>query len=538
MRKFLAPIALLALFCACEKKGPVKPDEPEDTGKYITATVNLPNSEVKTAWQEGDQFYAIQKTGTDSTVVTFKIATGAGTTSATFKAETEATEETVWTAVLGNYASLEGKDIICSFKGQKGTLEDVANFNYVKASGTGVTPTFDFNNGKKLSYVLKVKVPAGIKCVEYTPNAFWIVTAPKDSLQYFTPTDEKNADAEKNDEYAFAAFEAANTSTITLDNSTAKGDVVYIAVPPLNYSYNAGGAHISKIQWQNLDNGVIVTLMNDTSKDANASCGFVVDADVSAKGGAVETYDFSDKTLLPRPKPSDAIHSQTIGKEYTTGGRTWKYNADTYWAPFNLGGAKESDFGNYYAWGEVEPKTEYTEASALHRHSTDEANFYLDILSMKERPYANVGETETPAQYTIRGSRYDAARVQWGVAWRMASSYEVWAMDVDDFKKEATSISGTNGVKVTFKDGYIFLPITNIMEGTATRHYPNKSVDWATFWTGEQMNRVPGSDNNYQPWMFGHQSNIDWWNNKNYVRFWWGLPIRAVLASSKIEPAS
>ena len=278
--------------------------------------------------------------------------------------------------------------------------------------------------------------------------------------------------------------------------------------------------------------------MNDTSKDANASCGFVVDADVSAKGGAVETYDFSDKTLLPRPKPSDAIHSQTIGKEYTTGGRTWKYNADTYWAPFNLGGAKESDFGNYYAWGEVEPKTEYTEASALHRHSTDEANFYLDILSMKERPYANVGETETPAQYTIRGSRYDAARVQWGVAWRMASSYEVWAMDVDDFKKEATSISGTNGVKVTFKDGYIFLPITNIMEGTATRHYPNKSVDWATFWTGEQMNRVPGSDNNYQPWMFGHQSNIDWWNNKNYVRFWWGLPIRAVLASSKIEPAS
>ena len=26
------------------------------------------------------------------------------------------------------------------------------------------------------------------------------------------------------------------------------------------------------------------------------------------------------------------------------------------WAPFNVGGTKPTDFGNYYAWGEIEPK--------------------------------------------------------------------------------------------------------------------------------------------------------------------------------------
>ena len=30
------------------------------------------------------------------------------------------------------------------------------------------------------------------------------------------------------------------------------------------------------------------------------------------------------------------------------------------WAPYNVGASKPTEYGNYYAWGEIEPKTDYS----------------------------------------------------------------------------------------------------------------------------------------------------------------------------------
>ena len=182
MKKILTSIAVLAVFCACEKEKDFQNEAAtQSEGKQIiTATVNCPTkvaysentpgggSGISSVWEDGDQFYAIQD---GSTIVTFTLASGAGSTSATFTAEAEGvTATTEWIAVLGKHATAHSTEspveIHCAFKEQNGTLAGLNKYNYVKATSTGLTPSFDFSNGEKLSYIMRIKLPAGIKCIE------------------------------------------------------------------------------------------------------------------------------------------------------------------------------------------------------------------------------------------------------------------------------------------------------------------------------------------------------------------------------------
>lgn len=44
----------------------------------------------------------------------------------------------------------------------------------------------------------------------------------------------------------------------------------------------------------------------------------------------------------------------------TPGGKMVDMGLSVKWAAWNIGGTKPSDYGNFYAYGEIEPKTEYT----------------------------------------------------------------------------------------------------------------------------------------------------------------------------------
>ncbi len=72
---------------------------------------------------------------------------------------------------------MHGTEIHCSFTDQGGFLSSLNNYNYVVADGEGLEPSFDFENGTKLSYIMRIKLPAGIKCIEYTCPAYYKVTA-------------------------------------------------------------------------------------------------------------------------------------------------------------------------------------------------------------------------------------------------------------------------------------------------------------------------------------------------------------------------
>ena len=559
MKKILTSIALVAALCACNKEKELAPAESQapDTGKQIiTATVNVASkvaySEntpgggggISSVWEEGDTFYAIQD---GERVVTFTLSDGAGNSTAEFTAETEgATASTSWVAVLGKKATVvNDSEIHCSFKGQNGSISNLDKFNYVKAEGTGLEPVFDFENGEKLSYIMRVKLPAGIKCIEYTPSAYWKVTASETKDQYYTPSWYNVNDSM--DAYAFAAFQPENTSVITLSSASSSGQIIYISVPAINYSYTAPGIGYSKTSCGNIRSGVIVTIMNNNSDNADASNGSVLNSDLRTKGGQIGTFDMSGMQLMTRPKPSDAVTLTALN--YTSKFSNTPQKAEnrlvTKWSPINLGATEPYEQGGLYSFGEINPR----ESFVLSEHTNyGHASGFYDVITAGD----NLGGGIT---YTMAGTKYDAARVKWGVAWRMPHALELEALGQKSTRSDET-LSGVTCLKLELDGGsYIYLPLQTGTFYTNLGYSDNgpwKAKVWAqsnacTFLRGAdqyQRGSNTGTENTDKAWFFSFLSKAsetannasgsqgDYWQG-NYNHRYYGMPIRPVLASSE-----
>ena len=442
---------------------------------------------------------------------------------------------------------VHGTEIHCAFKEQNGTIAGLSKYNYVLATGTGLTPSFDFENGEKLSYIMRIKLPAGIKCIEYTPCAYWKISDTETKDQYYTPDWYRVNDSM--DIYAFAAFQPENTSVITLSSASTSGQIIYIAVPAINYSYTASGIAYSTTPYGNLRSGVIVTIMNDNSDNADASNGSVLNSDLRTKGGQIGTFDMSGMTLMRRPKPSEAVTltSANYTGKYTNVNQKAEDHLATKWSPINLGADNPQDQGGLYSFGEINPRTVFTPLNnSTHSHYNHKSSFF-DVIGAGD----NLGGS---VSYTIAGSKYDAARVKWGVAWRMPHALECGALGANSTRSDAT-ISGVTCLKLDLDSGSIYLPLQT---GTYYTNlgYPDggpwKANTWAlgnavTFLRcADQPERGTnsGAGNTDKAWFFSYLSKAsetaysasgsqgDYWLG-NYTNRHLGFPIRPVLASSE-----
>ncbi len=130
------------------------------------------------------------------------------------------------------------------------------------------------------------------------------------------------------------------------------------------------------------------------------------------------------------------------------------------WATYNVGASSPEECGNYYAWGEVTPKTEYTQSNS---------------------------ETYGMLMNDISGNpQYDAAAANWGGGWRMPTNTETQEL-IDYCTWEWTIQGGKNGYKVKSKtnDNSIFIPATGYRSGTSADNYGN----------GYYWNSIPKDDN-------------------------------------------
>ena len=110
----------------------------------------------------------------------------------------------------------------------------------------------------------------------------------------------------------------------------------------------------------------------------------------------------------------------------------------TKWACCNVGASSPEQYGNYFAWGETSPKSDYTEENyAYYNSNTDD--------------YINIGSD-------IAGTGYDAATANWGSPWCMPSHEQCQEL-VYKCTYEWTTQNGVNGTKFTGPSGgTIFLP--------------------------------------------------------------------------------
>jgi hypothetical protein len=112
------------------------------------------------------------------------------------------------------------------------------------------------------------------------------------------------------------------------------------------------------------------------------------------------------------------------------------------WATFNVGASKPEDYGDYFAWGEIETKDKYNWATYKWCEGTEN----------------NITKYNTTEGKTILDLEDDAAYVNWGSNWRMPSCEEsVELKDKCDW--EWTTSNNINGYRVKGPNGNsIFLP--------------------------------------------------------------------------------
>ena len=105
------------------------------------------------------------------------------------------------------------------------------------------------------------------------------------------------------------------------------------------------------------------------------------------------------------------------------------------WATCNVGASTPGDYGNYYAWGEIRTKSEYTESN-----SASDGNDLGDIGGDSSR---------------------DTATANWGGSWRLPTKGEFQEL-IDNCDWIWVTQNGNKGYKVTSKNNgqSIFLPAT------------------------------------------------------------------------------
>ena len=129
------------------------------------------------------------------------------------------------------------------------------------------------------------------------------------------------------------------------------------------------------------------------------------------------------------------------------------------WATCNVGATTPEEYGDFFAWGEVEPKETYNWSTYKYGTDYDQLTKYCS-----DSYYGKDGFTDTK---TVLDPEDDAATMNWGGAWRMPTTAEQ-----DELRNNCTwtltTQNGVNGYKVTGPNGNsIFLPAAGFMyEGT------------------------------------------------------------------------
>ena len=153
------------------------------------------------------------------------------------------------------------------------------------------------------------------------------------------------------------------------------------------------------------------------------------------------------------------------------------------WAKRNLGASKPSDYGHYYAWGETEPKTDYTWATYkwMQAGQSDWKHItkYTVADGQTEGIWYDAGGTFIGDNKTTLEAADDAATRKLGSPWRMPTMIELQEL-IDHCTWTWTTQDGKNGYEVKGTNGNsIFLPAAGYREGSEL----NGAGSWGRYWS-------------------------------------------------------
>ena len=144
------------------------------------------------------------------------------------------------------------------------------------------------------------------------------------------------------------------------------------------------------------------------------------------------------------------------------------------WATCNVGAGKPEEYGDYYAWGETEPKDFYFWDTYKYCDGT-----YNSLTKYTDSAYGKDGFSDNKS---VLDPEDDVAHVKWGGNWRIPTKDELEELRTK-CTWTSTTLNGVKGYSVTSNvDGYtdrsIFLPAT----GMRIRQWTENTDTIGRFW--------------------------------------------------------
>ena len=146
------------------------------------------------------------------------------------------------------------------------------------------------------------------------------------------------------------------------------------------------------------------------------------------------------------------------------------------WANFNIGASTPTSYGNYYAWGEIETKAEYTWENYKFRSSGNSSN---DIKFSKYNESSAFGNYGPIDNKTVLDPEDDVARVVLGNGWRMPTEKEVIELKNNCSWKEMKNGYYVRGLAKGYERYCIFIPKSGYINGKTRENIGSDCYFWS-----------------------------------------------------------
>ncbi len=219
--------------------------------------------------------------------------------------------------------------------------------------------------------------------------------------------------------------------------------------------YIPSGAKITNAKLKATVNGKSVTTADTKTSSATIERGRAYHMYV--------TWDGNDLRFNERDSCPDNNHPHAIDLGLPSG---------TKWACCNIGASSPTEYGNYYAWGETQPKSVYNWSTYKWGDDYDELTKYCTNGS-----YGLNGFVDNKTELDLAD---DAAYVNWGSGWRMPSEEQIQEL-IDNCTSEWTTRNGVNGRLFTSKinGASLFLPAAGVRLGSEVYNAGSFGYDWS-----------------------------------------------------------
>ncbi len=487
----MATVCAMLTFASCGNDIELTNDAPVKGEYKVTFTASQESNVTRTAvdganvvWQEGDAITVFDGAGV---ACPFELAKGVGTTLGEFQGTITVTEPKSYCAV---YPAVENATIDSDYgiSGLSLPVEQVATPNGFDPQAAIMTARND--NADRISSTSEDLSLGEFKHV----CAFVKVTT-----------------TEEYDKITFTAKggeDIAGGFTVTLDENgistvtpAADASTTVSLVPASGETTIAAGTYLIAVLPGTLAEGFTMSCSKDDVEHSR------IIAMMRSYNGAV------GETVFAR---HNVVNMGTVNSTNWTN-RTQEYvdlGLSVKWATCNVGATTSEGYGYYFAWGETNPKENYSWETYKWCNGTYNSQ-------TKYNTKKNYGIIDNK---TILDASDDAAHMNWGGAWRMPTRAEIEELiniNTNNCTWEWTSQNNENGYKVTsLKDGYtdksIFLPAAGERQGTRTVN----TRSYGNYWSVSLLEGEP-----YLAWYGCFTSNI--YRSQSYR--YYGFSVRPVL---------